>query len=224
MAKFDIDFLPEFSKQTLIEELQRIARKLAKDTLSRDDIDRHGKMSSTVVLKRFGSLRHALQGAGLRPTRFMKASDAELLDLLEEVWVATLEKFGRRPERADLKTLSSPVSGDTILRRFGSWKKALVATAERTDREQPQNSQEAASIERTGSSSRTSRESRATLSVRKRFFVLKRDRYMCRLCKSTGVPLEVDHVVPVARGGSDALDNLQTLCVPCNRGKRDSLE
>jgi hypothetical protein len=224
MAKFDIDFLPEFSEQTLIEELQRIARKLGKDTLSRDDIDRYGKMSSAVVLKRFGSLRHALQASGLRPTRFMKASDAELLDLLEEVWVATLEKFGRRPERADLKTLGSPVSGDTILRRFGSWKKALVATAQRADREQPQESQKAASIEPTTSSARTFRESRVTLSVRKRFFVLKRDRYMCRLCKATGVPLEVDHVVPVARGGSDALDNLQTLCIPCNRGKRDSLE
>lgn len=224
MAKFDIDFLPEFSEPTLIEELQRIARQLAQDTLSRDDIDRHGKMSSAVVLKRFGSLRQALQAAALRPTRFMKASDTELLDLLEEVWVASLEKFGRRPERADLKTLGSRVSGDTITRRFGSWKKALVATAERAEREQPQESPEAASIAPTAPPSRTSREIRATLSVRKRFFILKRDRYMCRLCKTAGVPLEVDHVVPVARGGSDALDNLQTLCIPCNRGKRNSLE
>lgn len=105
MAKFDIDFLSEFSEPTLIKELQRIACQLAQDTLSRDDIDRHGKMSSAVVLKRFGSLRQALQAADLRPTRFMKASDAELFDLLEEVWVASLEKFGRRPARADLKPL-----------------------------------------------------------------------------------------------------------------------
>ncbi len=224
MAKFEIDFLPEFSKPTLIKELQRIARQLAQDTLSRGDIDQHGKMSSAVVLKRFGSLRHALQAASLRPSRFMKASDTELLDLLEEVWVASLEKFGRRPKRADLKTLRSRVSGDTITRRFGSWKKALVATAERAEREQPQESPEAASIAPTTPPVRTSREVRATLPVRKRFFILKRDHYMCRLCKTAGVPLEVDHVVPVGRGGSDALDNLQTLCIPCNRGKRDSLE
>ncbi len=38
MAKFDIDFLPEFSKQTLIEELQRLAATLGKDTLSRRDV------------------------------------------------------------------------------------------------------------------------------------------------------------------------------------------
>jgi hypothetical protein len=222
MTKFDIDFLPEFSEQTLIEELQRLARALGKDTLSRRDVDQHGKMSSAVVLKRFGSLRKALQAAGLRPTRFMKASEAELLDLLEEVWVASLERFGRRPERADLKTVGSPVSADTIVRRFGSWKKALIATSERADRERP--SDPKGSPNRPPLSSTSMRSGRATLSVRKRFFVLKRDLYRCRLCKATGVPLEVDHIVPAARGGSDALDNLQALCFPCNRGKRDSIE
>ena len=222
MVKFKIDFLPEFSEQTLVEELQRLARILGKDTLSRKDIDQHGKMSSAVVLKRFGSLRQALQAAGLRPTRFMKASEEELLDLLEEVWVASLERFGRRPERADLKTLGSPVSGDTILRRFGSWRKALIATAERVDRERPSGLEDSPQPTRLPSAS--TRAGRSTLSVGKRFFVLKRDQYRCRLCKAAGVPLEVDHIVPVARGGSDALDNLQALCIPCNRGKRDSIQ
>ena len=87
MVKFVVDFLPDFSEQTLIEELLRISRELGQDTLSRRDIDRHGRMSSAVALKRFGSLRQALQAAGLRPTRFMKASDQELLGILEEVWV-----------------------------------------------------------------------------------------------------------------------------------------
>ena len=222
MAKFKIDFLDDFSESALIEELQRLARDLRRDTLSRRDIDQHGKMSSAVVLKRFGSLRQALQAAGLRPTRFMKASDQELLDLLEEVWMASLERFGRRPERADLKTLGSPVSADTVVRRFGSWKKALIATAERADRERPPSPDE---LPAPALPSRAStRPGRATLSVRKRFFVLKRERYRCRLCNATGVPLEVDHIVPAARGGSDALDNLQALCIPCNRGKRDSHE
>jgi Homing endonuclease associated repeat/HNH endonuclease len=222
VAKFDIDFLPEFSQQTLIEELQRLAHELGKDTLSRRDIDQHGRMSSAVVLKRFGSLRQALQAANLRPTRFMKASDQELLDLLEGVWVTTLERFGRRPERADLKLLGSAVSGDTVVRRFGSWRLALVATAERADQESHASDEKLPKP--TLPASRSTRAERSTLSVRKRFFVLKRDLYCCRLCKATGVPLEVDHIVPVAQGGTDALDNLQALCVPCNRGKRDSMQ
>lgn len=218
MAKFSIDFLPEYSDQTLIAEMRQIAHTLGKDTLSRRDIDRHGKMSSGVLLKRFGSLRRALQAAGLRPTRFMKATDDELLDILEALWVSTLEKSGRRPERADLRTLRFPVSGDTIVRRFGSWRKALVATAERANQQPTEESPELAAV----APSESPRVTRSAISIRKRFFVLKRDRYGCRLCRASGVPLEVDHVVPVARGGSDALDNLQALCIPCNRGKRDS--
>jgi hypothetical protein len=221
MPTLEIDFLADFSEEALITELQRVAQHLGQKTLSRNDIDRHAKMSSAVVLKRFGSLRHALQAAGLTPIRFMKASEDELLDLLEELWVTCLARHGRRPERADMKAMGSPVSSDTIVRRFGSWKKALIATAERSERNKPTDVEVPAATTPVGHKARAER---ATLSVRKRFFVLKRDHYTCRICKATGVQLEVDHVVPLALGGSDALDNLQTLCFSCNRGKRDSLE
>jgi len=58
-----------------------------------------------------------------------------------------------------------------------------------------------------------------------RFRVLRRDRYRCRLCGLTaddGVQLEVDHKVPVAKGGRNSESNLWTLCQPCNSGKSDS--
>jgi hypothetical protein len=38
---------------------------------------------------------------------------------------------------------------------------------------------------------------------------------------ASGVELEVDHI---ARGGSDGMENLQTLCAPSGHGKRDSLQ
>ncbi len=41
--------------------------------------------------------------------------------------------------------------------------------------------------------------------------VLKRDNYKCVKCGSTD-SLEIDHIEPVSLGGSDELDNLQTLC------------
>ena len=40
----------------------------------------------------------------------------------------------------------------------------------------------------------------------------------CRKCHSTR-NLEVDHIVPVSRGGGVAEDNLETLCRRCNRRK-----
>ena len=37
------------------------------------------------------------------------------------------------------------------------------------------------------------------------------------------VELEIDHVIPVARGGSDDDDNLTATCSDCNLGKADRL-
>ena len=53
--------------------------------------------------------------------------------------------------------------------------------------------------------------------------VLKRARFRCELCGiSADVrALEVDHIVPRTRGGTDDLDNLQALCYRCNAMKRD---
>jgi 5-methylcytosine-specific restriction endonuclease McrA len=39
----------------------------------------------------------------------------------------------------------------------------------------------------------------------------------CLSCGSMGVVLEADHVVPLTRGGSDDISNIQPLCGTCNR-------
>ena len=41
----------------------------------------------------------------------------------------------------------------------------------------------------------------------------------CLCCGVTGVLLEADHVVPLTRGGSDEIGNIQPLCGTCNRSK-----
>lgn len=66
---------------------------------------------------------------------------------------------------------------------------------------------------------------RVKLAPRVRFTVLRRDGYRCQLCglrASDGAVLEVDHKVPVSRGGSNRQSNLWTLCWDCNRGKSAS--
>lgn len=59
------------------------------------------------------------------------------------------------------------------------------------------------------------------VSKRTRFEVLRRDNYTCRYCGASApdVELTVDHVVPVALGGTDNPDNLVTACRDCNAGK-----
>ena len=99
------DFLISYSDEEVLAELKRLALALNKDGLSRRDIDKHGRVSSGTVIKRFGSLRKAFEAAGLKPIRFMKASDDELIGILIDLWTRTLEKEGRRPFRRDLKGL-----------------------------------------------------------------------------------------------------------------------
>lgn len=56
-----------------------------------------------------------------------------------------------------------------------------------------------------------------------RFKVFRRDLFTCQYCGRTGneTILEVDHVIPHSKGGSDHQDNLITSCRDCNRGKSD---
>lgn len=60
------------------------------------------------------------------------------------------------------------------------------------------------------------------VSKRTRFEVLRRDNHTCRYCRSADNPLTIDHVTPVALGGSDAPDNLVACCKDCNNGKASS--
>jgi CRISPR/Cas system Type II protein with McrA/HNH and RuvC-like nuclease domain len=58
-----------------------------------------------------------------------------------------------------------------------------------------------------------------------RFEILRRDGFTCRYCgrKAPLVSLQVDHIVPWSRGGTDNLSNLVTSCFECNIGKSDKL-
>lgn len=56
---------------------------------------------------------------------------------------------------------------------------------------------------------------------RVRYEVLRRDNFACRYCGGSApeVVLTVDHVIPVALGGSDDPTNLVAACSDCNAGK-----
>ena len=60
------------------------------------------------------------------------------------------------------------------------------------------------------------------VSKRTRFEVLRRDNYTCRYCWSSENQLTVDHVTPVALGGTDDPSNLVAACRDCNAGKASS--
>ncbi len=54
-----------------------------------------------------------------------------------------------------------------------------------------------------------------------REYLLEKFNRTCVYCGKTDVPLEVEHIVPKSRGGSDKVSNLATSCHKCNQKKGD---
>ena len=72
------------------------------------------------------------------------------------------------------------------------------------------------------------KEQRALMTKKMREYIKKRDNFTCCNCgnstyKEPNLLLEIDHIIPVAKGGCTEEDNLQTLCWKCNRAKSDKI-
>jgi hypothetical protein len=69
---------------------------------------------------------------------------------------------------------------------------------------------------------------RALMTSKLRNLIKTRDNHTCRYCSVSlaaepHLLLEVDHVIPLSKGGLSRLENLQTLCWRCNRSKSNKV-
>lgn len=72
------------------------------------------------------------------------------------------------------------------------------------------------------------KEQRTLMTKKLREFIKNRDNYTCCTCGNStyiepNLLLEIDHIIPVAKGGRTVEENLQTLCWKCNRAKSDKI-
>ena len=72
------------------------------------------------------------------------------------------------------------------------------------------------------------KEQRTLMTKKLREFIKKRDNYTCCNCGNSiyaepNLLLEIDHIIPVSKGGCTEEKNLQTLCWKCNRSKSDKI-
>lgn len=219
------------SREELISELKRIAELVGVADLTTETFNKRSHLDAALVRRRFGTWNKGLKEAGIAiPPRARRYTDDECFENLLNLWM----QYGRPPRFREMDVPPSVVGGTAYVKRWGTFKKALVAFIEKAnsdvDSAEPkvapsslQNS--ALSVLLPERPERNKRE--VPLGVR--YTVLNRDRFKCVLCgaspaTATNCRLHVDHVVALARGGTNRIENLRTLCESCNLGKGSQSE
>lgn len=217
--KFEyIDRSSSVTDDELLLDLKRISSKIEKQSLTIAEYKQHGKYSPTTVENHFGSWNNALIKAGLQLSKKLY-SDQELFDNLAEIWI----KIGHQPSKYDLSRFRSPISAATYERRFGKWSVALKSFVDYC------NSQEGIESCKAEEKPIDTHKTNRKINLRMRFKVMSRDNFRCCICgaspaKDPSVELHIDHIIPWAKGGETAIENLQTLCSKCNYGKSDLVD
>lgn len=233
LAGLDIkghNFLYSFSDEDVKCDVRRVAELLHKDTVTNTEYNQYGKYHSTTIMARYGGKwNNVLKMCKLRLNVDRDITNKDLFEEIERIWVL----LGRQPTTADIRKGISKYSLNTYSRHFGGWRNAVKAFVEYINSEEQgvdDKAEEVNSIDLNNSTDeidipfkhKTKREINPSL----RYKVLKRDNFRCCICgaspaKDPSVDLEVDHIIPWSRGGETVMDNLQTLCFKCNRGKSD---
>lgn len=105
----------------LISDIKKVADKLKKNSITRDEYDNYGTFHSSTLVRRFGAWFDVLNLAGLNKTRNLNLTDDELFINLEKVWLTK----GRQPRLSEMTKPISQFSGSTYEKRFGGWQNAL---------------------------------------------------------------------------------------------------
>jgi hypothetical protein len=214
--KFDINAKRiRLSDDELLSSIKKYAEKVNYRYFSSTEYDKwkEKKGHSATVIERFGSWKKTLALLGIEGGHERRYSPEQLIDNLEKVW----KQLGFPPGKRQIGKYGQKISEGPYKKIWGSVRSACQSIAR----------YHAGKITReTLLKGTTSSNVRHSIPLKDRWEVLKRDNYRCVKCGSSPakdhqVELEVDHIIPVTKGGTDEIDNLQTLCKECNQGKKD---
>ena len=221
------------SKQDIIAELKRVSEILGSKTFVAKDYDNIASISSSTVLRQFGSWATGLMKAGLTPGRGSRRyTDEDYFENLLNVWTFN----GKQPFLRQMDEPPSIISSGAYEAKWGKWTNALRAFLLRMDQE-TNDVEENKFSEQKGVISPSAlitvdnqnRIPKQPIKLSLRYHVLKRDRFRCVICgispaTDTTCILHVDHIFPESKGGPTILENLRTLCEKCNLGKGSNIE
>lgn len=209
----------KLSKPEIIKNLKAFARLKNNQSFTTREFDKWDKkpISSGSITKIFGSWSEAMRKAGLKSSSNRKKDTVEMVEIFKDAW----EHYDAIPSAKQLdqylKRESAPYTSRVYSHTFGS----LGRLANRVIRYQ-----QGEITDSELSAPFIPKNVRDPISPKMRYEVLKRDNNQCLKCgasptKENKVKLEIDHIVPVSKGGKNDMLNLQTLCHKCNLGKSD---
>ena len=72
---------------------------------------------------------------------------------------------------------------------------------------------------------KTNTSSKRNISPSKRIKIFERDNFTCQYCgvKAPEVKIEIDHIIPISKDGTNEIENLTTACFECNIGKSNKI-
>jgi hypothetical protein len=217
-----LDRLSDYSNESLLDELRRIARVLGRTELTMDDVENHGRCCYEILKKRFGGLHAALKAAGLAAKDINRnVPKEELLRELARIWDLVLTHEGRRPYHSDLTKYHARFSQGPYYRHWGSWIKACEALLEW---EGVSHGDPVGAADATGDGKQHVPKKKRPIPLRVRYAILLRDRFTCQRCgrspsATPGLHVDVDHIVSESKGGTLDPVNLRCLSQECNIGK-----
>ena len=133
--RFELERLPRnCGDDVIVNEIRRVASLNDSEYLSRQEFDKHSKVASSTVVRRFGGWGVALNNAGLGDkykgpeitTRLRQQSGKGMTndDLLNEL-LRVAQEIGTKILTVEQFNKHAVISAETVRRRFGSWWKAL---------------------------------------------------------------------------------------------------
>jgi len=216
--KFDINAKKvKISDGEILSSLEKYAEKVNFQYFTTTEYDKWSEKiaHTTTICERFGSWNKALKIIGIEGGHERRYSSDELIQNLENIW----KEIGYPPGKRQLAKYGKKISESPYKKIWGSVGIACELLAKfhegKISREALLN----------GNSEKNVRE---TIPLNVRWKILKKDNYTCVKCgqspaKNNDIELEIDHILPVAKGGTNDIENLQTLCRNCNQGKKDKM-
>lgn len=217
------------TKEELIKELKRVAKRLKKNNFTQDEFNKVSKFQSFHYKRKFktdeqGGWNNALVLAKLVVKKKINIPIKTLMDNLYDVW----KRKGSQVTRDDMENpvFKSKHSSAVYRRRFGGWPNTLRFFVKYNSSKESilKELQKLKHLNKKNIKSQT-----RTLTAQLKLEVLQRTGgYICKNCDRSKIDypklkFEFDHIKPVSKSGTNELKNIQILCYDCNRLKSDKL-